>query len=197
MCPSHTHMSLSQGVKRSRPSLLLLLLLLPPPPPPVCRKKNLFSIEIARPISAYFCFEREGKHLLKNWVTKELWVLRAKSQPHWCSHVFLFSYSSSRSGQAEVFSLICTWMRCVPFGIFRRFKVRSFWWKKKKTTNVWSDFQIPVWLKIQCVCNLLPVLQIKRKEASCSETYDALERLDTINQQLLEMITHKYICDLW
>lgn len=51
------------------------------PPPPssflllhCLEKENLSSIEIAKPISAYFCFERKDKHLLKNWVTKELWV---------------------------------------------------------------------------------------------------------------------------
>lgn len=90
MCCSHTHMSLSQGVRRSQPDLLFF----PPPSSSssssVWRKKNLLSIEIARPISAYFCFERKGKHWLKNWVTKERWVWRAKSQFYWCSPAFFF-----------------------------------------------------------------------------------------------------------
>lgn len=86
---SHTHMSLNQGVRRS----WWFLLLLPPSfsSSSVWRKKNLF-FEIARPISAYFCFERKVKHWLKNWVTKELWVWRAKSQPFWCSTAFFFFF---------------------------------------------------------------------------------------------------------
>lgn len=80
-----------RGVRRSQPILLLppssffLLLLL------LCLvKKNLLSIEIARPISAHFCFERKGKHLLKTQVTKEPRVWRAKSLPYWCSRAFFF-----------------------------------------------------------------------------------------------------------
>lgn len=82
-----------RGVRRSQPILLLppsssLLLL-------CLVKKNLLSIEIATPISAHFCFERKGKHLLKTRVTKEPRVWRAKSLPYWCSRAFsLWSFSS-------------------------------------------------------------------------------------------------------
>lgn len=88
----------------ARPPLHSFFLLPPssysPSSSSVWRKKNLLSIEIARPISAYFCFERKGKHWLKNWVGLCSPNSTLFSQFYWCSPAFfcLFAFSSLRPG---------------------------------------------------------------------------------------------------
>lgn len=106
----HTHMSLSQGVRRSWPassssssfhlpsSFFLLLLCL------VKEKSFLYwdSKTNIRLLSA--SREKANIHWRTEWL-RSFWVWRAKSQPSWCSTAFfpcLFSYSSSSSGYAEI-----------------------------------------------------------------------------------------------
>lgn len=124
----------------------------------VSRKENLFSIEIARPISPhFFCLERKGKHLLKNWVTKELWVWRAKSQPYWCNLALFVCLVIVYPRQAK---LKCSLWDFFVFQlflcIFRLLNVRSFWLKIiSEIFRSQNDSNI-------AFMQFVPVLQIKR-----------------------------------
>lgn len=93
----HTHMSLSQGVRRSRPassssssfhlpsSFFLLLLCL------VKEKSFLYwdSKTNIRLLSA--SREKANIHWRTEWL-RSFWVWRAKSQPSWCSTAFFLVY---------------------------------------------------------------------------------------------------------
>lgn len=124
-------------VRRSQPVLLLPF---SSSYSSVWRKNNLSAIELARPISAHFCFERKGKHLLKTQMTKELQVWRAESL-----HCFVFLSSMGYSSFTSDSEIECAALFLELLGHFR-----GCWEIDRHQTQTQVSSAVLLYLEVAC-----------------------------------------------